>query len=801
MNGTSGMAALTVSTPPVTLQSIAVTPASAMINKAATQQYTATGTYSDASTQNLTSQVTWSSSVPSVASINSGGLATGVAAGNTQISAAFSGQTGTAMLTVSPAVLNSIAVTPATATVAAGTGQQYKAVGTFADGSTEDLTTMVTWSSSNTTDATINANGFASTTATGTATITAQSGAVSGTATLTISTATATGLQVTPSSVSGLPVGDVQQLTSTATFSDGSSENVTSSVTYRSSDPTVATVDANGVLTGVGPGSAVITATLGAQSAMVPVSISNATLTSITVTPANPTIPSGQNQQLTATGTYSDGSTEDLTNVAAWTSSDPAGISVSSTGNVMVMTPENVTITATYAGVAGADAITGSAAVVTGISVSPASTTLAVGQTQQFAATATYSDGSQQTATASAHWSVSDATKASIANGSGAGLLTANAAGSLSAMATINGISGSASVTISAATLSSLTINPSLVNSLPAGTTKQLSVTATYSDGSNADVSNQVTWTTGQASTAFVDTNALLHAVTSGVTTIDAHLSGVDGTAVVTVGNATLTSIAITPSAPTRALGQTVQMTATGTYSDGSTSDLSSQVQWTSAVPAVATISGTGLVTTLTTGTSTLTATLNATTASTLLTVTSATLQSISVTSAQGSFALGQSLPLTATGFYSDGSTQNLTNSVTWTSSAPTVGVVSSTGVATGVTTGTFIARATSNGITGTESLIVTNAVLTSIAVTPQGQVIVGIQGAPVQFTATGTFSNGTTQNLTNSVHWTTSGVVIGSISQSGLFSATGVGLGMVTATSGSVSGSTQLTVVSIPLL
>ena len=660
---------------------------------------------------------------------------------------------------------------------------------------------MVAWTSSNNADTTINASGLASTIATGTVTITATSGSVSSTGTLTISTATASGLQLTPSSISGLPAGDVQQLTATATFSDGTSQDVTSSVTYTTSDPTIVTVDSKGKLTAVGPGSAVVTATLGGTTATLPVTISNATLTSISVTPANPSIPAGQTQQLTATGTYSDGSTQDLTNTATWSSSDPTTISVNSTGNVMVMTPASVTVTARHAGVSGTDNVTGSAAVVTGISVSPASTTLAVGQTQQFAATATFSDGSQQTVTASAHWSVTDPTKATIANGSTAGLLTANAAGSLSAMATINGDSGSASVTITAATLSSLTINPTAINSLAAGTTKQLSVTAAYSDGSNADVTNQVTWTTGQASTAFVDTTGLLHAVASGITTIDAHLSGVDGTAIITVGNATLTSIAITPAAPTRPLGQTVQMTATGTYSDGSTSDLSSQVQWASAVPAVATISGTGLVSTLTTGTSTLTATLNGSTASTLLTVTSATLQSISVTSAQGSFALGQSLPLTATGFYSDGSTQNLTNSVTWTSSAPTVGLVSSTGSATGITTGTFSARATSNGITGSESLIVTNAVLTSIAVTPQGQVIVGLQGAPVQFTATGTFSNGTTQNLTNSVHWATTGVVIGSISQAGVFTATGIGLGTVTATSATITGSAQLTVVSIPLL
>ena len=65
------------------LQSIAVTPANPIIAKGLTQQFTATGTFSDNTTQNLTSQVTWASATPAVATITAAGLATGVAAGTT----------------------------------------------------------------------------------------------------------------------------------------------------------------------------------------------------------------------------------------------------------------------------------------------------------------------------------------------------------------------------------------------------------------------------------------------------------------------------------------------------------------------------------------------------------------------------------------------------------------------------------------------------------------------------------------------------------------------------------------------
>ena len=79
-----GIAALLLGTARLeaaTLQSIAVTPANPSVAKGLTQQFTATGTFSDNSTQNLTAQVTWASATTAVATINSSGLATAIATG------------------------------------------------------------------------------------------------------------------------------------------------------------------------------------------------------------------------------------------------------------------------------------------------------------------------------------------------------------------------------------------------------------------------------------------------------------------------------------------------------------------------------------------------------------------------------------------------------------------------------------------------------------------------------------------------------------------------------------------------
>ena len=82
-----------------------------------------------------------------------------------------------------------------------------------------------------------------------------------------------------------------------------------------------------------------------------------------------------------------------------------------------------------------------------------------------------------------------------------------------------------------------------------------------------------------------------------GTSTISASMSGETGTTTLTVTAATLQSIAVTPANPSIAKGNTDQFTATGTFSDNSTQDLTNQVTWASATPATATITSTGLAT------------------------------------------------------------------------------------------------------------------------------------------------------------------------------------------------------------
>jgi hypothetical protein len=92
------------SSAPKQLTAIAVTPSNPSVATGATEQFTATGTYSDGSTANVTSTATWAAANTEVATITSGGLATGVTVGSTQLTASLSGFTGTDSLTVTKPV-------------------------------------------------------------------------------------------------------------------------------------------------------------------------------------------------------------------------------------------------------------------------------------------------------------------------------------------------------------------------------------------------------------------------------------------------------------------------------------------------------------------------------------------------------------------------------------------------------------------------------------------------------------------------------------------------------------------------
>jgi trimeric autotransporter adhesin len=195
----------------------------------------------------VTNLVAWNSSNKSAATIGATGQIRGVGAGTITIQATQGSVSGSTGLTVSAGALQSIVVLPGNQAIAVGGAQQYTATGIYSNGMVQDVSSLVTWSSSNTSMATISTSGLANGIAKGASTITAAFGAVSGSTALTITGTGATlqSISISPSPVSLLP-NESQQMTATGTYSDGSTQDVTNWATWSSSNIAVATISGAG---------------------------------------------------------------------------------------------------------------------------------------------------------------------------------------------------------------------------------------------------------------------------------------------------------------------------------------------------------------------------------------------------------------------------------------------------------------------------------------------------------------------------------------------------------------------------
>ncbi len=451
--------------------------------------------------------------------------------------------------------------------------------------------------------------------------------------------------------------------------------------------------------------------------------------------------------------------------------------------------------------------------VLVSIAVSPASASVATGETQQFTATGIYSNLTQQNITNSVTWSSSGG-DATISNESGSQGL---AAGVSTGVVTIKAsdpsslIDGTAVLTVSAAVLVSVSVSP-VTGSVAAGDTEQFTATGIYSNLTTTNLTDSVTWSSSGGDATISNesgSQGLATGVSTGVVTIKASdpSASLDGLAALTVIPAVLVSVTISPVTTSVAEGQTQQFTATGTYSDLGTADLTDSVTWSSSGGS-ATISNSpgsqGLATGVSTGVVTITATDPATLidGTAVVTVTPAVLVAIVVTPPAATVAAGQTQQFTATGTYSNLQTENLTDSVTWSSNSEATisNAPGSQGLATGVSNGAATITATdpTSLVDGSAVLAVLSAVLVSLSVSPSNASVAA--GQAQQFTATGTYSNLQTERLTDSVTWSSSGpdaTISNTSSSQGL--ATGVHSGTVTITatdpSISTAGIAQLTV------
>ncbi len=787
------------------LTSIIVSAAKTSLNKGETQSYSATVTYSDKSTALLGSPIHWASSNDQKAIMDQNGLVTTLSMGSVDITAEKDGVTSAnSPLSITAAVFSAIKISPNPASVPLGNTQQFQAQGIKTDGTKGALASTPTWDSSDKTVATISAAGLVSTLTIGNSNITATLAGLpaSPPAIFNVTQEELLSIALNIQTNDTLAIGETLQLKATGTYTNGS-KDITTKVTWASTSPTVALFSTAGLVEAKSVGKTQITAIWGnISNPATTLVITAAKLTSIGVTATQATLAKGESQTYTATGAYTDGSTTKLTAPINWISSDNQKAIMDQNGRVTTLGMGSVDITAEKDGVTSANSpLSITAAVFSEIEISPNPASVPLGNTQQFQAQGIKTDGTKGALASTPTWDSSDKTVATI---SAAGLVSTLTIGNSNITATLAGLPASppAIFNVTQEELLSIALNIQTNDTLAIGETLQLKATGTYTNGPK-DITTKVTWASTSPTVASINPMKLVEAKSVGKTQITATLGSISNPATsLSVTAAKLTSIRVTAPQATLAKGESQAYTATGTYTDGSTTKLTAPINWISSDNQKAIMDQNGRVTTLGTGRVDITAEKDGvTSANSPLNITAAVFSAIKISPNPASVPLGNTQQFQAQGIKTDGTKGVLARTPTWDSSDKTVATISAAGLVSTLTIGNSNITATLAGLPASPPAIfnVTQEELLSIALNIQTNDTLAI-GETLQLKATGTYTNGP-KDITTKVTWASTSPTVASINPMKLVEAKSVGKTQITATLGSISNpATSLSVTAAKL-
>lgn len=495
-----------------------------------------------------------------------------------------------------PPTLSSVTVSSTGSAVVVGMTLQFKAEGKYSDGSIKDMTSSVTWSSSDTNIATVSASGLVTGVAAGNATIKATSGTMSNQSALTVNKPAITAIALS-SSATTIPLGASQQLVANATFENNTTGPVTEGVTWTSSDTNVFAVDNTGLATAkASSGTADIVATAGGKtSPAMTLAAAAAAPKSIMIYPAAPSIAINQWIQPETYLIYTDGAAQDVSGGANLSVADSNVVTLTSPslGTVLGKASGTTKLNASYKSMSASTDVTVSGNF-TGLTVAPKTATLHQGGEVLFTAAGTFDNGTTQNPLRYVVWSSDNPTGADFTSG---GVLVGKTAGAIQVTGGLADFTDKASATVDAFTRQSVEISPNSTVDMAVHVTQQLNVEATFSDGTNTEtqILNSVQWGSSDPAVATVDKNGLVLSLTPGTTTITATLpDGTTTTATVNVAHGTMDSLEITADNASPKVGDVVNFKAIVHLTDSRTFDVTPVAIWQSPDPETALIDAKG---------------------------------------------------------------------------------------------------------------------------------------------------------------------------------------------------------------
>lgn len=570
-----------------------------------TEKITATVTPTNADNR----EVTWSSSAPTVASVDQSGNIIAKSVGNATITVTAkdgSGVTATCWVNVTDIKVTGITLNKTTLNIKTGATEQL----TARVQPTDATNSKVTWSSNEPTVAEVDQTGMITAKKEGSAviTVTAQDGSgKTATCQVNVTDIKVSGITLSASTLA-MQTEDVKQL-SVTNITPANATN--KALKWESKNTWVATVDESGNVTAKNPGEATITVTAadkGGAQATCKVTVTERTVpvikvTQIQLSQTRASLIEGKELQLTATVLPTDATNQSL----AWSSSVEGVATVDPTGKVTAIKAGTTVITATAKDDSGISAsctvqVTVPTVKVTGITLNKTNASVVKGKTVALTATVTPDTATDKTI----KWTTSNKNVATV---SPDGVVTAVAAGTAIITATAaddSGVKATCKITVTNPVIkvTKVTLNKTTA-SVVKGKTLTLTATVTPTNATNKNV----TWKSSNTKIATVDGNGKVTAVAAGTATITCTAKAdksKSATCKITVTNPAVkvTKLSMNKTSVDLLKGKTVQLKVTVTPSNAT----NKAVTWTSSNKKIATVTSNGLVKAVGTGTVTITA-------------------------------------------------------------------------------------------------------------------------------------------------------------------------------------------------
>ena len=594
---------------------------------------------------------------------------------------------------------------------------------------------------------------------------------------------------------------------------DGVRSEVTHEAFWSSSNTAIASIDENGLALALAAGQTDIQATFDGLIADASLTVFEQAVQAITVSPAETLTLAGLQNRFQATAVFIDGSQQDITEFASWSSANPAIATIASDAISTALSKGKTDIVASFNGASGTAVLLVSESRAQALILQPSAPVLAMGTSQAMQALLLLEDKTQINVTEQVDWTIANPSIATIDDSvSNKGFVQSQSPG----ISTINvslsfastSLNASTSITVTDASVTGLVLTPTNL-ALAKGGSGQFQLSAHFSDGSSADVTADAIWLSEDTSIASIGYTGslagLVSAIATGSTRIQASFAGSEIIGDIVVSDAQITFIQITPSIINVAKGSSKYLTAKAFYTDGSSIDITAASSWVAINPALVHVetgnAQAGLTTGVAKGLTQVSINYLGFTSKIPIHVSAAIISDIQITPQNTSIANGLSLNYHASAIYSDGTVVDITLDAAWASDNVAIVSIISGGADSGLamthTSGLSKISATFDGISRLTDIDVNNASITKVSIEPIN--IATAVGLNTQYSAFAEFSNGQRIDISRQAVWTSSDTLIASIvptgTQAGLATGLSPGMSTINAAFAGQSDSTSLNV------